>query len=98
VDQEVFQGVSSFVFFFMASWGVLTVVLGALGLDLITAISASATALANVGPGLGELVGPAGTFKPLSDGAKWLLILAMLLGRLEFFALLVLLHPDFWRR
>jgi trk system potassium uptake protein TrkH len=98
VDAEVINGVLSFVFFFMGSWGVFTVVLGALGLDLVTAISSSATALANVGPGLGPIVGPAGNFKPLSDPVKWMLTLAMLLGRLEFFTLLVLLQPAFWRR
>lgn len=98
VDPEVITGVLSFVFFFMGSWGLLTVILGALGLDLITAISAAATALANVGPGLGGIIGPAGNFKTLSDPVKWVLTLAMLLGRLEFFTLLVLLHPAFWRR
>jgi trk system potassium uptake protein TrkH len=98
VDAEVINGVLSFVFFFMGAWGLFTVVLGALGLDLVTAISGSATALANVGPGLGPIIGPAGNFQPLSDSVKWTLTLAMLLGRLEFFTLLVLLHPAFWRR
>ena len=98
LDPEVINGVLSFVFFFMGSWGLFTVVLGALGLDLVTAISGSATALANVGPGLGPIIGPAGNFAPLSDPVKWTLTLAMLLGRLEFFTLLVLLHPTFWRR
>ena len=98
VDPEVINGVLSFVFFFIGSWGLFTVVLGALGLDLVTAISGSATALANVGPGLGPVIGPAGNFAPLSDPVKWTLTLAMLLGRLEFFTLLVLLHPTFWRR
>jgi trk system potassium uptake protein TrkH len=74
------------------------VLLGALGLDLVTAISAVATALGNVGPGLGPIVGPSGNFEPLSDPVKWVLTLAMLLGRLEFFTVLVLLHPAFWRR
>ena len=82
----------------MAAWGLFSVIMGALGYDLVTAISASATALANVGPGLGAIVGPAGTFAPLSDPAIWFLSLAMLLGRLEFFTLIVLLHPAFWRR
>lgn len=98
VDPEVINGVLSFVFFFMGAWGLFTVILGALGLDLVTAISGAATALANVGPGLGDTIGPAGNFKSLSDTVKWVLTLAMLLGRLEFFTLLVLLHPGFWRR
>jgi trk system potassium uptake protein TrkH len=97
VDPEVINGVLSFAFFFMASWGIFSVLLGALGLDLVTAISGAATALANVGPGLGSIIGPAGNFASLPDSAKWVLTLAMLLGRLEFFTLLVLLQPAFWR-
>lgn len=55
------------------------------------------TALANVGPGLGPVIGPAGNFQPLPDTAKWILSFAMLLGRLEIFTVLVLLSPAFWR-
>ncbi|MDF1584959.1 TrkH family potassium uptake protein [Marinimicrococcus flavescens] len=98
VDSEIIVAVLSFAFFFMGTWGLFSVVLGALGLDLITAITAAATALANVGPGLGGIIGPAGNFLPLSDPVKWVLTLAMLMGRLEFFTILVLLHPAFWRR
>jgi len=88
--------VSSFVFFFIGSWGVFTVLLSALGLDLLAAISGAATALANAGPGLGAIIGPAGNFQPSSDPVKWLLVPAMLSGRLEFFTLLVLRHRAFW--
>jgi trk system potassium uptake protein TrkH len=98
IDNEIIFAVLSFVFFYIGTWGVFTVVLGALGLDLVTALSATATAIGNVGPGLGPIVGPAGNFAPLSDPVKWVLTLAMLLGRLEFFTVLVLLHPAFWRR
>ena len=59
---------------------------------------ASATALANVGPGLGPIIGPVGNFAPLPDTAKWLMSLAMLLGRLEILAVLVIFTPTFWRR
>jgi trk system potassium uptake protein TrkH len=68
-----------------------------MGLDLVTALSASATAITNVGPGLGPIVGPAGNFASLPDPAKWILSAAMLLGRLEIFSVLVLLDPQFWR-
>jgi trk system potassium uptake protein TrkH len=60
-------------------------------------MSGAATALANVGPGLGDIIGPAGTFAPLPDSAKWILSFAMLLGRLELVTVLVLLAPSFWR-
>ncbi len=57
----------------------------------------SATAFANVGPGLGEVIGPAGNYQSLPDAAKWVLAFMMILGRLEFFTILVLLTPAFWR-
>lgn len=98
IDNEIIIAVLSFVFFFMGMWGVFTVVLAALGLDLVTAISGAATAIANVGPGLGGIIGPSGNFKPLSDPVKLVLSLAMLMGRLEFFTVIALLHPAFWRR
>ena len=59
--------------------------------------SAAGTAIANVGPGLGDIVGPAGTFEPLPDSAKWLMSAGMLLGRLELFTVLVMFTPGFWR-
>jgi trk system potassium uptake protein len=89
--------VMAFVFMFGLSFAVLALLLSMLGLDYLTAMSAAVTALANVGPGLGETIGPAGTFAPLPDDAKWLLSAAMLLGRLELFTVLVLFAPSFWR-
>jgi trk system potassium uptake protein TrkH len=74
-----------------------TVALSFFDLDFITALSAVAQAQANVGPGLGPIVGPAGNFSSLPDGAKILLSIAMLLGRLEFFTILVIFSRDFWR-
>ena len=67
------------------------------GLDFITSISAAATSISNVGPGLGETIGPNGNFSELSDISKWVLSLSMILGRLELFAILVLFIPSFWR-
>ena len=71
--------------------------LGMVGLDFVTAVSAATSAISNVGPGLGAVIGPGGTFQPLPDSAKWLLSLGMLLGRLELFTVLVLFNPFFWR-
>ena len=81
----------------MACVGLVTVALGALGLDLLTAASAAATTISNVGPGIGDIVGPSGTFAALPEAAKWILSAGMLLGRLEFFTILVLFAPSFWR-
>jgi trk system potassium uptake protein TrkH len=87
------------VFFslYFVCYGALTIALMALDLDFATSASAAVTALSNVGPGIGEVIGPAGTFAPLPDLAKWLLCFAMLLGRLELFTVLVLFMPSFWR-
>lgn len=87
----------SFFFLFMASFALLAIALKLTGLDTTTALSGAGTALANVGPGLGEIIGPAGNFQSLSDTQKWLLSAGMLLGRLELFTVLVLLLPRFWR-
>jgi trk system potassium uptake protein TrkH len=97
IPDGVRESVMSFFFLFILCFGVLATALAALGLDFVTAISGAATAIANVGPGLGGVIGPAGTFASLSDPAKWFLSAGMLLGRLELFTVLVLLAPSFWR-
>jgi trk system potassium uptake protein TrkH len=76
---------------------ILSMLLSVTGLDFLSAISGAATAISNVGPGLGEMIGPNGNFKQVSDISKWLLAFGMLLGRLELFAVLVLFFPSFWR-
>ena len=94
---SVIDAVMNFLFLFALVYALLALALTALGLDFVTSMSSAATALANVGPALGDIAGPAGTFQPFPDGAKWLLSLGMLLGRLELFTVLVLLSPGFWR-
>ena len=76
----------------------LTMILGLFGLDFQTALSGAATSISNVGPGLGDVIGPAGDFSNLPAGAKWAMCLGMLLGRLELFTVLVMLSPRFWGR
>ena len=71
--------------------------LGFIGLDFITSVSGAASAIANVGPGLGPIIGPGGNYSSLPAEAKWLLSAGMLLGRLELFTVLVLLSRSFWR-
>jgi trk system potassium uptake protein TrkH len=97
IEQEVATSVMSFFFLFTATFAILALLLGAIGLDFVTAISGAATAICNVGPALGDIIGPSGTFAPLPDSAKWVLSAGMLLGRLELFTVLVLLTPSFWR-
>lgn len=97
VDDETLNSVMSFFAFFVVSMGLVAVALNLTGLDFITSLSGAATAIANIGPGLGDIIGPAGNFAPLNDTAKWILIFAMLFGRLELMAVLVLFTPQFWR-
>jgi len=94
---DVPYSVLSFMAVFVATIAVFTVLLSMLGLDIQTAYSASITAVTNVGPGIGDVIGPAGNFASLPVAAKWLLTVAMLAGRLEILALLVAFDPDFWR-
>ena len=87
----------NFFFLFFLCFIVISYLLTLFGLDNLTALSSAASALANVGPALGPITGPAGTYQPLPDGAKWILSAGMLLGRLELFAVLVIFSPTFWR-
>lgn len=97
VPDDVPFSVLAFLVAFIGTVAVLTLALAGTGLDLVTALSGAAQAVANVGPGLGHIIGPAGNFAPLSDTAKWLLSIGMLLGRLELFTVLVLFQRNFWR-
>ena len=97
VGDDVLNSVISFFVFFVISMGVLSVALSMTGLDLITSVSGAATALANIGPGLGPEIGPAGNFAGLNDTAKWMLAIGMLLGRLELLAVYAIFTVNFWR-
>ena len=66
-------------------------------MDFLTAISAAASAISNVGPGIGDVIGPAGNYFLLQNEAKWILALTMIIGRLELFTVLVLLSINFWK-
>ncbi len=97
ISDQVSQSVTTFLVIFIAGFFLLTAGLAAHNLDFITSASGAAAALGNIGPGLGPLIGPAGNYASLPESAKLLLCLGMLLGRLEFFTILVLLTPHFWR-
>ena len=97
LDEEIVRSLITFSFFFTITIAVLALCLTLLGLDWVTALTGAATAVCNVGPGLGPIIGPAGNFSSLPDAAKWLLTLGMLLGRLEILTVLVLVTQAFWR-
>ncbi|SFR10546.1 TrkH family potassium uptake protein [Poseidonocella sedimentorum] len=97
VTPDIMNSVMSFFVFFIVTLGIFSVALGITGLDFVTSVSGASAALANIGPGLGEIIGPAGNYAALNDAAKWLLALAMLIGRLELMAVFVLFTAQFWR-
>ena len=97
IPSQISSSVLSFFILFAFCFLVLATLLSMFGLDYITSMSAAASALANLGPGLGPIIGPSGNFSSLPDGAKWLLSFGMILGRLELFTVLVLFSPRFWR-
>jgi trk system potassium uptake protein TrkH len=94
---DVPHAILAFLAVFIATVALFTVILSLTGVDFVTAYSSSVTALANVGPGVGPTVGPSGNFSSLPILAKWVLIVAMLAGRLEVLVFLVALDREFWR-
>jgi trk system potassium uptake protein TrkH len=97
LSEDVTTSIMVFGFIYFVSFAVLAACLGALGLDFTTAISGAASAVGNIGPGLGDIIGPAGNYSSLPEVAKWLLAAGMIMGRLEFLAVLVLFTQRFWR-
>ena len=97
VPPEIAEAVMGFIFLFAFSFFALALALTWAGLDFQASMSAAATAIANVGPALGENLGPDDTFAYLPDPAKWLLSFGMLVGRLEIYTALIIMLPRFWR-
>lgn len=98
VNDDVIRSVVAFVLMFFISILAIAASLSIIGLDVITSITGAITAVANVGPGMGQMIGPTGNFAPLPAAAKWILSFGMLLGRLEILTILVLFFPAFWKR
>jgi trk system potassium uptake protein TrkH len=97
LPETVVYSVLSYFFLFFLTFAVTAILLSLIGLDPITAWSGAGSAVANVGPGLGEIIGPSGTYQSLPGSAKWVLMTAMIVGRLEIVTALVILSPAFWR-
>ena len=96
VDRAIVASVWGFMGAYLACFLLVGVLLTAMDLDMVTSFSASIACLGNIGPGLGS-VGPADNYAHLPLAAKWLLSLAMIVGRLEVYTVLVLFLPEFWR-
>jgi len=97
ISDNFIRSVIIFIFSFLFIFLIIAMLLSISGLDFVTSISGAASSISNVGPGLGEIIGPDGNYKNLPDLSKWILAAGMLLGRLELFAVLVLFFPSFWR-
>ena len=97
ISNPFIYSIMTFIFLYFFIFFILAALLSLDGLDFVSAISGSATAISNVGPGLGDMIGPNGNFSDLSTFSKLSLSLGMLLGRLELFAVLVLFFPSFWK-
>jgi len=97
ITDNYMNSVIIFVFAYLFIFILTAMLLSVTGLDFLSAISGAATSISNVGPGLGEMIGPNGNFKSIPDVSKWILSFGMLLGRLELFAVLILFFPSFWR-
>ena len=97
ISDQFINSVLIFIFYFLFIFLIIAMLLSISGLDFLTAISGAASAISNVGPGLGDMIGPNGNYKLVPDISKWVLSIGMLLGRLELFAVLVLFFPSFWR-
>ena len=98
VGENTFNSIMGFFFMYILTFIVSALLLSFFNLDFLSALSAAASAISNVGPGLGSIIGPTGNYEPLATEAKWILALTMLIGRLELFTFLVLLSVSFWKK
>ena len=97
ISNTFIYSIITFVFLYFFIFFILAALLSLNGLDFVSSISGAATSISNVGPGLGNVIGPNGNFHDLPDFSKLILSLGMLLGRLELFAVLILFFPAFWK-
>jgi trk system potassium uptake protein TrkH len=97
ITDNYMNSVIIFIFAYLFIFILIAMLLSVTGLDFLSSISGAATSISNVGPGLGEMIGPNGNFKSIPEVSKWILSFGMLLGRLELFAVLILFFPSFWR-
>jgi trk system potassium uptake protein TrkH len=97
ITDEYMNSIIIFIFAYLFIFVLTAMLLSVTGLDFLSSISGAATSISNVGPGLGELIGPNGNFRSVPEISKWILSFGMLLGRLELFAVLILFFPSFWR-
>ncbi|OUW38530.1 MAG: potassium transporter [Flavobacteriaceae bacterium TMED184] len=96
IDEDVVRNTLGFFLFFISSFAISSMALTLMGVDLLSAIGAAASAMGNIGPGLNSF-GPTDNYALLPDAGKWVLSFCMLLGRLEIFTVIVLFSRTFWK-
>ncbi len=97
ISEATYESVMSFFFLYILTFFMSALLLSFSGLDFLTCISASASTISNVGPGLGSIIGPDGNYGILDSYSKLVLIITMFLGRLELLTILILIIPSFWK-
>ena len=97
VNESTFESVMSFFFIYIFTFAMSALLLSFSGMDFLTCFSAAASAISNVGPGLGSVIGPEGNYSSLTDYSKIILVFTMFLGRLEMLTILILFLPSFWK-
>jgi trk system potassium uptake protein TrkH len=97
IQDNTYESVMSFFFIYVLTFAISALLLSFSGLDFLTCFSAAASAISNVGPGLGDIIGPEGNYSTLTDYSKIVLLTTMLLGRLEMLTILILFVPSFWK-
>ena len=97
INETTYESVMSFFFLYILTFFTSALLLSFSGLDFLTCISAAASAISNVGPGLGEIIGPNGNYSSLTDSSKYILSITMFLGRLEMLTIFILFLPTFWK-
>ena len=97
IPDSTYESVMSFFFLYIFTFASSALLLSFSGFDFLTCISAAASAISNVGPGLGEIIGPEGNYSTLGNFSKIVLIATMFLGRLEMLTILILFLPSFWK-
>ena len=97
VNESTYESVMSFFFIYIFTFAMSALLLSFSGMDFLTCFSAAASAISNVGPGLGNVIGPEGNYSSLTDYSKIILVFTMFLGRLEMLTILILFLPSFWK-
>jgi len=96
ISQDIITKVAAFVLLYLAIFGISSLIMSILGLEITSAMGSVAACMGNIGPGLGS-TGPVTNFSTVPDIGKWLLSFNMLLGRLEIYTILMILRPSFWK-